>query len=256
MLYSRILCAVTFAAIVGCADDPIDPGALGSPDEAVDLVLTWPALSAKARTPAEIVEVSDSRPAGIISDTPDDDGPPENVSATIIGPITRVGFTPTYAYSNGRHSYTGNVGRVTTEARVTFDGQTLGVQPAERQNAAAFMLDWGEIKSIWAEAYVFTDQSCGLRVNGSSLHYAWWQWFMGGPAPRWGDASASSQAFPPASQPGCAEDPIPDSGGNSSTDGGSDHGDMVTCWYWVTYDPYTGEIYDAQFLYCDDVEGG
>jgi hypothetical protein len=245
--------------VLGCAEDPTTPDAVRYGGEAPDLDLIWPALTLESRTPTEVVELpGDPRPPGVIRDDYDDSAPPENVSATIIGPITQVGFTPTYAYSRGRHSYTGNVGKVTTEARVTFDGQSIGMQPAMRQKSVPFLLDWGEVKSISVEAYVFTDQDCGLRVDGSSKHYAWWSWFLGGPTPDWGDAIASSQAFPPATLPPCAPEPIPDpeypNSDGSGTDGGG--GGSVTCWYWVTFDPYTGEVTDQQFLFCEGIDGG
>ena len=116
--------------------------------------------------------------------------------------------------------------------------------PSRRSDtdATPFLLDWGIVKSISTEAYVFTGQDCGLAVAGNSHHEASWQWFLAGPVPNWGSASMSSQAFPPVEQPPC--DPVeqPNGGGGG---GGSSGGGSLTCWYWVTYDQHTGEVLDA-----------
>ena len=250
------LAAIVLAA--GCAEEPPTDVPVAGVDPVADLPLVWPAITPETRIASEVVEPEPSLgPAQALGDDASlDDQPPENVAAQIFNPVTNVGFTSTYAYSTGRHEYTGNIGRVETIATVSFDSQVIGTQPAERQVPQAYLLDWGERKSIWAEAYVFIDQDCGLRVDGNSHHSAWWQWFLGATAPRWGDAEATTQAFPPAEQPPCEETPEPGNEGSGGGSEASDGGGAVTCWYWVTYDPYTGEIYEAEFLYCDDVEGG
>jgi hypothetical protein len=147
---------------------------------------------------------------------------------------------------------------VETLATVSFGAQVIGSQPAHRQDYIPFLFNLGRVNEILAEAFVFVDQDCGLKVDGYSRHFAKWQWFLAGPAPIWGDADMSTQAFPPVYQPPCQEEPTPDPGYNGGTEaGGAEGSDVVTCWYWVTYDPYTGEIYDADFLFCDGaMEGG
>lgn len=251
---------VTVLVAIGCADEPINPlvPTVGDSDVPIDLAFVLPEISTETIAHARIEEVDPSSgPAGAFSEDPDPtaEEPDMDEIGRIYGAGTTVGFTTTYAYATGRHSYTGNVGRVDTKAVVTVDGQVLGTQPAMRQNAVPFLLDWGEVKSIWAEAYVFTDTDCGLRVSGDSDHRAWFQWFLGNSAPSWGEARVSSQAFPPVEQPDCTE--VVEEPYSGESDAGSDGDSKATsCWYLVTYDLETGEIIDAEFLYCDDVIGG
>jgi len=221
-----------------------------------DLVLGFPKLAARTLIQGEVRQVGGSPgPAGIISDG--EPPPDEDAVAQVFAPLTTVGFQNNYAYSGARHQYTGNVGRIDTEAIVSYNGQEIGRQPAFREDYTPFLADFGARKTILAEAYVFIDQDCGLRVDGRSEHRAGWQWFLGGQAPDWGSAGISTQAFPPENQPPCETEPSDDgnyTGGNE--DGGADGSGAVTCYYWVTYDPYTGEVYDVDFLFCEGVEGG
>lgn len=249
------VCLVAWVAAIGCAEESTTSVA-SAETAAADLSFDLPELSYETLAHAVVEQVeAPAPPAGALQDESDPpDQPDMDEFARIVGAATNVGFTSTYAYSTGRHSYTGNVGKVETEAVVTLNGQVLGRQPAMRQNYVPYLADWGSVKSIWAEAYVFTDIDCGLRVDGDSDHSAWWQWFMGGPAPKWGDAIASSQAFPPGEQPACTDTGL-DPGGDSK-DAGTDGSGPTTCWYWVEWDPYTGEILDSEFLYCDNVVGG
>jgi hypothetical protein len=245
---------VTLLVIVGCSDESAVSLPRAEAETPSDLEFSMPLLDREARLPDLVVPVEvHPGPAGPAAS--DDYEPTQILSAS-----TTVGFMSNYAYSTGRHRYTGNVGRVDTEAVVTFGSQELGRQPAHNQDYVPFLLDFGQVRDIAAEAYVFTDQECGLEVDGDSNHWAGRQWFLGGQAPDWGDESMSTQAFPPAQQPACAEEEEPYDGGElppGSESEGAEGENPVTCWYWVTYDPVTGEVYDAQFLYCDDPgEGG
>jgi len=242
----------TMLVATACSEEPITSLPAADLETPVDLALAFPRLTAQTLFQGEVVELAPtSGPARDFSeDVPDDD----DVSQ-IYGAGTSVGFTADYAYSNGRHTYTGNLGKVETTARVSFDGAQIGSQFAFQEEYTPFLLDFGSVKEILAEAYVFIDQDCGLRVDGDSNHYAGWQWFLGSTAPNWGPAGMSTQAFPPVSQPACREQEEDADGGYS---GGSESGGgegWVTCWYLVTYDPYSGEIFDVDFLFCDDVGG-
>lgn len=250
---------VTLVVAAGCTEENVTGVPAADAVEPADLDLVVPALTRETLMHGETVHVEPpSAPARALGDDPtgseEPEGPDYTRSGQIFSPTTTVGFTSTYAYSTGRHSYTGNIGRVTTEATLTFDGQVIGRQPKERQDAVPYLLDFGRIKQIWVEAYIFIDQDCGLTVDGDSRHEAWWQWFLGSGAPGWGKATMTSQAFPPVSQPECGQlEPDPFTGGG---DGGGGGGGWVTCWWWVTYDPSTGEILEADLLYCEDVIGG
>lgn len=261
MSRSRLFPAALVAtlAAAGCADEPATAVATADLEEAAHLVLLFPELTSESAPPTEVREVEPTTgPARAFSDDPDEPSIDEDAVGEILSARTDVGFTATYAFSMGRHSYTGNVGAVSTQATVSFDGQVLGTSPASQQNHTPYLFDWGAVKSIWAEAYVFIDQNCGLRVDGQSEHRAWWEWFMAGPVPKWGEAKATTQAFPPAEQLSCEEVPVDDRGGfgGGTGESGSEGSDSVTCWYWVTYDPQTGEVYDWSFLFCEGPEEG
>lgn len=261
MSLARSLCVglVTVLVTTACSEESTTSIPVAESAWPSALAFTFPEITAEDLMRGEVEEVSSpSAPARVLSNE-DPNAPDEDAVAQVFGASTKVGFTADYAYSSGRHSYTGNKGRVETTARVSYDGTQIGTQTAFREEYVPFLLDWGETKEIWAEAYIFLDQGCGLRVDADSKHYSGWQWFMGGPAPNWGPASVSTQAFPPVSQPACAEDDDSSDSGptGGSESGGAEDSSPVTCWYWVTYDPYTGEIYDADFLFCDGLtEGG
>lgn len=250
---------VTLLVASGCTEEPTTGVPATEAVAPTDLDVRVPALTSDALIDAEIVQLEPDVPAGAFGDDPFEpdqpDSPDYTLRGAILGASTRVGFGPGYAYSSGRHRFTGNVGRVATEARVTFEGQVIGRRTAERQEAVPYLFDFGRIKQIWAEAYVFIDQDCGLTVDGDSDHEAWWQWFLGAGAPQWGDAGMSTQAFPPVSQPPC-EETIEENPFTGGGDSGGEGDVLVSCWWWVTYDPNTGEIIDADLLYCEDVIGG
>ncbi|MDH3206966.1 MAG: hypothetical protein OEO79_10155 [Gemmatimonadota bacterium] len=221
-----------------------------------DLLLTFPSVTRETFIQGEVIEVGDpSRPAGAYSEG--GDVLRDEAFSEIVGASTKVGFDSDYAYSMAQQRYTGNVGRVHTTATVSYDGTQIGSQVAFREHYVPFLFDFGAIKDLWVEAFVFIDKECGLKVDGHSEHYARWQWFLGGPAPEWGTAGETTQAFPPVNQAACPSEEEPDNGWTGGGESGTgEESGAVTCWYWVTYDPYTGEVYDAQFLYCDDVTVG
>lgn len=248
---------VTILVATGCADESTTGPSVEETEVPVDLVFTFPQVTPTELAYGEAGEARSGGPAQALQDPGDTD--PGDVTSTdvlsrIWGAGTKVGVTSEYAYATGRHTYSGNAGSVDTEVIVIKDGEEIGRRPAHRGNYVAFLGDFGMVKEIWAEAYAFTDVACGLTVDGSSNHRAWWQFFQGASAPHWGEATLSSQAFPPYQQPACDEVASGYVGGEK--DAGTDGNGSVTCWYWVTYDPYTGAVLDSEFLYCDNVEGG
>ena len=259
---SLIMAFVTIFVAAACSEESVTSVPAAELEAPSDLVLTFPSVTRETFIQGEVLEVTGlSGPARALSEG--GDVPEDEAVSQIFGASTTVGFNAGYAYSAGRQRYTGNVGRVHTTATVSYNGTQIGSQIAFREHYVPFLLDFGAIKQLLAEAYVFVDQECGLKVDGHSEHYARWQWFLGGPAPEWGTAGETTQAFPPVDQPDCPseEEPGEEEPGNGPTGGAEsvmgEGSGPVTCWYWVTYDPYTGEVYDAQFLFCDDVmEGG
>jgi len=262
MSLSRLLCAAVVTVLVTAACSDPSATALGRTDGEVpaDLTLLFPSFTDADRMRVEHREITPSEaPAAALQMEDPDESPPEREAmSSIWSERTEVGFQGAYAYSRARHSYSGNVGRVETVATVYYGSQVVGTQPKAAQDYIPFLFDFGMNKSITTEAYVFIDQECGLRVDGTSSHLAWWEWSLVDKVSTWGRSERNSQAFPPVEQPSCQQDDILAGGfaGGSEGGGGSGSG-AVTCWYWVTYDSYTGEIYDAEFLYCDDaMEGG
>jgi len=258
---SRAIRAIlaTMLVAAGCSDEsttPLRPADIPPPD----LLLTFPAFTEQDRMHVERGEVEPpGGPAGIFSEDPEEASPDMNAISEITFPRTDVGFQGAYAFSRGSHSYTGNVGRVETVATVSYEGQVIGTQPQAREVYDPFLLDFGRTKHMAVDALVFVEQECGLEVDGHSKHFAHWQWFLGSTVSTWGHSEAGSQAFPPVEQPPCQQQDGADGGygGGSEDGGGSGGGGAVTCWYWVTYDLDTGDIYGTRLLFCDEAgEGG
>ncbi len=153
------------------------------------------------------------------------------------------GFAGVYGY----HDYIGNVGRVSTQAHVSFEHQHLGSAPLNTQQYTPFLLDFGRRKSIWAFPKVYTDQKCGLTVQGSSQHKASWQFYQATSVQNWGVTEKGTQSKP-HSQGACTAD----TGGfeaEHTQPGG------IVCTYWITYDLDTGEIISAELLFCSSTGG-
>ena len=245
-----------------CSEEPpMAVPAVGEDPVEVDLDFTFPRLTPEDLIQGESVEVAPpGAPARALSNGGERSLNPNNAPLSeVFAEGTHVGFGAGYAYSAGHHKYTGNKGKVETTVYVSYEGTQIGTRTSFREEYVPYLLDFGRVKELMVEAYVFADQTCGLLVDGESKHYAEWQWFLGGPAPNWGPASSSTQAFPPMSQPACEPVPEPGTGGGNAgggADGSGSDSASVGCWYWVTYDESTGEIVDLRFLFCDDVIGG
>ncbi|MBT8488947.1 MAG: hypothetical protein HKN72_06340 [Gemmatimonadetes bacterium] len=155
----------------------------------------------------------------------------------------QAGFAGVYGY----HDYIGNVGRVSTEANVSYQNQHLGSAPLSTQQYTPFLLDFGRRKSIWAFPKIYTDQKCGLTVQGKSQHRASWQFYQATSVQNWGVTEKGTQSKP-HSQGACTGD----TGGFQSehTKAGG-----VVCTYWITYDLDTGAIISAELLFCSSTSG-
>ena len=263
MSHLRASCAVAVlvASLVACSEEPTTSVPLAEVGTPVDLVFTFPDVTNQTLIRREIEVVEDGAgPAAVLYDEDpslEDDPPPPPVEPKLISVLTEVGHQDGYAYSRSRQRYTGNHGEISTTATVTYQGTVIGTTTQYRESTVPYLLDFGQEKSLIVETYVFTDQRCGLRVEGRSEHVASWQWFLGQVA-NWGKDAATSVGFPPYDQPPCEEVVEPyGPGGGGAESGGSEGNEVVTCWYLVTIDYQTGEIVDARFLYCDGVaEGG
>lgn len=159
--------------------------------------------------------------------------------------MTNVNILQGEASALGRHRYIGNVGSIDTTVQIVYGETYLGSFTAERQAYTPFIFDFGMEKSIYAYARVFTDHTCGLRVVGSSIHRASWQFYQGRSAPIWGETRRTTQADP-ESQPECAKR----SGRTQITE---TRPTGMVCTYLITYDLDTGEWLNAELLFCSGV---
>jgi hypothetical protein len=224
----------------GCTDDA---SAILAPALAADvieaLVFTVPDYASPAVAGPALSGPGDD-PDGDDSEPPDD---VERPLQRIIDPRTITGLWPGKAWAEGANRYVGNVGRIETTAKVTFEGQSLAEQPVVIQDHVPFIFDFGQIKFITAFAPVSTDHECGLTVRGSSLHAASWQFFTGAGAPAWGEAIVTTVATH-SSQPICPVDDPGPTGVSGPGPGGS------TCHYRIEYDLDSGQVISVELLYC------
>lgn len=247
MFFARAtLLTLVVATVASGCDDPHPTDPLEGQDDSiaagpVDLMLRIPALTNEMLTTRSFVELT---PDSATSPQAGPAGAPLEMRPfqQVFDPRTRVYFQDGYSAALGIHQYVGNVGSIRTTANVDYRAQYLGSHTSEKQQYFPFLLDFGRLKSIWVEAKVFSDHECGLNIGGDSSHAASWQFFQGGSAPLWGTSRMPSQAQP-VSQPGCSRR-TGESTGAEAQPGGS------TCYYLITYDLDTGEILNADFLYC------
>ena len=223
------------------------PGSDGSSGSA-GLDLRVPRLTQSDLEQRDFVELlPDGDPVARVID-PDDYEYSSRPLQQIFDARTRVYFQPGYAAALGIHSYIGNVGTIATTAHVTYLDQDLGSHTAHREQYTPFVLDLGMTKTVFAEARVFTDYTCGLQVQGNSNHRAHWQFFTGTAVPLWGSSRRTSQASP-ASNGSCTDRRTGQRGGTETRAGG------IVCRYLITYDLDTGEILAADLLDCSSTGG-
>ncbi|MDX1495099.1 MAG: hypothetical protein R3253_13605 [Longimicrobiales bacterium] len=165
----------------------------------------------------------------------------------IIDPDSRGDFQEGFGGVYGTHRYTGNVGYIETTAQLTYRDQHLGNATGRRQNYTPFLGDFGQIKHIGVFPKIFSDRECGLSVYGRSQHAAWWHFYQGGAVQTWGRQEEFSQAEP-YSQGKCTEN-VGEFEAENTKPGG------MVCTYLITYDLETGDIVNAELLYCSSTGG-
>lgn len=253
MSFSRtMLCTVVLSAsAVGCTDS-----GLTSPAPA-ETSIDWadpPSLALRAPTISRD-DLSNHEVVGTLGDAPDAAAIIDKDGHSYVRPIqqifnanTRVYFKPGYAGALGQHEYIGNVGGIETNAYVTYQSQDLGSQLSLRDQYTPFLADFGRVKTIYTEARVYTEHTCGLTVRGTSYHRAQWQFFTGTGSPMWGSARRTSQSSP-AANGACT------SGGTRQRTGTESRGGGLVCHYLITYEIATGVIVDVERLRCVANEG-
>ncbi|MDH3272566.1 MAG: hypothetical protein OEN56_14610 [Gemmatimonadota bacterium] len=239
----RSLLAVV-TALTGCSDGaPTGPARLDvTPDPAIHA----PVLTMRDLTLLESVIQPSGQAEGLAAVAVEDDDGTRPLQQ-VINPRTRAGFDDGYAFAIGQHSYIGNVGLIRTSTHVSFRDQHVGSQTGQRQAYTPFLVDLGQLKDIAVWPKVYTDHTCGLTAQGDSSHKAWWQFYQGRGAPEWGVDEVPSQAAPVA-QGSCTNQ-------TGTRTGSEERSGGFICSYFITYDLDTGEIVDAQLLYCS-TQGG
>lgn len=170
----------------------------------------------------------------------------ENPMANIYDPRTGASFPPGQAQVVGSHQFTGNVSTIDVTANLAFLDKPLAEVQAHAMKSEGLVYGL-EKSTLLGVARIYTDKECGLELNGSSKHMAKWETLTPGTI-TWGEVRLGTQAEP-ARKPDCEKEITDgDGAGISSPDG-------MICYYLITYDLETGEIYDAELITCDSGGG-
>lgn len=229
--------ALVSTLLAACSEPPSTaPESLEEPAEAADLDLLAPSLR-----PSDLVRVE-----SVVLDPPDDQGAlraeGDDLPAQILRPRTKVGFLWDEAYAEGSHDYTGSASKIETTVSVDFEGAHVASYMAVRQEAE--WLSTQVVKHLSVYAGVPVDKTCGLSVQGRSLHSAWWQFFQIKSAPTFGTVMATSRGGP-VSQDRCGRQIA-----NGDPTGGTRESSGMSCTYLITYDKNTLEIFNVELLGC------
>jgi len=177
-----------------------------------------------------------------------DQFPPD---ARILNPYTRVNYVDQGGHHLAEYSagmeYQGN--RASMKTNYDISGE--GVSPLrdaiynEHQSLISFTL-WRRFDQVY---YIEVPKFCGLDLEGSTQHQAWWHYFMPkSPFPEFvgKHAVAVSLAIPLTLEP-CEEELQP-----TTTTSGSGGGyvTLTTCWYWVTFSG--SRIVSIDLAWCDE----
>lgn len=229
--------ALVSTLLAACSEPPSTaPETLEGSAEAADLGLLAPSLR-----PSDLVHVET-----IVLDAPDEEGAlrveGDEGPAQIFNPRTKVGFFAGEAYAEGSHDYAGSASRIETTVSVDFQGAHVASYTAQRQQSE--WLSTKLVKRIWVYAGVPIDKTCGLSVQGTSWHSAWWQIFQIKSAPTFGEVIDTSRGGP-VSQDRCGKQIT-----NGDPTGETSEASGISCTYLITYDKNTLEIYDVELLGC------
>jgi hypothetical protein len=247
---SRARPLVILLLAVGCAESP--PTTIEEDVVAPrDLAFILPALAGERLVQSEGgSQAGTPRPMGVYSE----DGWSEDdvVYSDIWNHRTRANFLPGYLSVQASHEQQGNVGRIQTTGTVRHEGQVIGTQLATIERSWPFVIDFGLPHELWLSLRVYTDTECGLTGYGDSVHTAYWHAVIGGPVFDFNRTTRTSQSDHER-QPVCepTTTTFTSTGGGS---GGTSSGGTYTCFFWIEYDLWTGEILEAEFLFC--TEGG
>lgn len=162
----------------------------------------------------------------------------------IWGASSRGRFVGNEARFLATHDYIGNVGYIGSRVDVTENDRAVTSVDSESQDYTPFLVDFGQVKTIYHPTTVHIEEPCGVTVTGRSQHKASWEFFQGRSAPNWGVAIAPSYAKPFR---GPCDRPTGERRGTLEEEGGR------VCTVLITYDLATSEIVNVQILSCYNV---
>jgi len=260
-MYGHRSFAFPLAAMVllaACEDESATVAGLGSDELSSDLALAVPIGIPEQPVVRNVFDIDDAPEGGPARSEHLGYGtypgyetePVITEESGIFNAKTRANFLPGQLSVIGSHDYIGNKGSVDTKANLSFQGTIIGTNNAYREDGYPIIWPPWDLHFIWTEARIYTDRECGLSGWGDSLHKAWWEAVFGGPVSSFTSNHLTTNSER-ASQPACPSTPQPD-GSTTTNSGVVGGGGEGVCYVWITYDLYSGQIYDQQLLFCTD----
>jgi hypothetical protein len=204
--------------------------------------------------PTALTLPENTPPSASISLDSTDEFPPQ---PRIINPYTIIGF----AQQGGQHVVELRVGMeyIGNKASMTTDYSIVGDQVSQHdriynEQDAFYTLSWDVWRRFDQVYYVQTARSCGLEINATTQHQAWWFLYLR-LIPDWKSprATTGSRATPYDLGPCEEEEPEPAEGERrqetTTTSAGGGTITVESCWYW---DHYLNGVYTHTTLdHCD-----
>jgi hypothetical protein len=178
-----------------------------------------------------------------------DELPPE---ARVINPYTKIGFVSQGGHYIGEyrvgHEFLGNKSSITLHYTITGDDvSTLDDRITDELDAFYDLHVWKRFDGIYN---VEVAKFCGLTLEGTSQHQAWWSLFIRW-LPDWiGTRGWGFSLGTPLTLQPCPDDEHKEStSSTSSSAGGGGSITITTCWYWATI--VGGRVVNIELDYCD-----
>lgn len=252
----RIIPIAVVLAAAACDDATSTAPALTGLGERVDLDLVLPRVTRDMLVTGEsrVYEtLGPDNPARVLAEHEAEyPGQEEVLSvAGIWNARTGLKFWGSRLEAWGEHDYVANKGKIEVTASLWRDGVSLGSQSNFSEETYPFVPWWHHIGVVTS---IDTDVACGLSGDARSQHGAWWEAALGTGPSTFGAGWVSSWAS------NVRQDPCPPPTNTTTNTGGGGGGGGVpgggsyTCYIWWRYDMDTGDVLDAQLLYC--TEGG
>lgn len=146
-----------------------------------------------------------------------------------------------YASLVSKHKYNSNYARIESTLHVTRGDAHAASQDAEIQQYVPAFFQFGLMRDVLLENYLYIDAGCGYKARGNATHSAWWGLYQGRGAPTWGAVTRSSTAYPATGQ--C-------SGRRGTRTGTVNEPGGFVCSVLITYDLDTLEVVSMDVISC------